>query len=79
MSVKCKERTSQAHGHHPISKLSRPFLHAKGRDSQGRMETNAPRTAGQRKLSKCDHAGTVRNESGMPMPTISVTSGGSSS
>ena len=40
MSVKCKERTSQAHGHHPISKLSRPFLHAKGRDSQGRMETN---------------------------------------
>ena len=35
--------------------------------------------AGQRKPSKCHHAGTVRNESGMPMPTISVTSGGSSS
>jgi hypothetical protein len=33
----------------------------------------------QKKPSKSHHAGTVRNESGMPMPTIIVTSGGSSS
>ena len=31
----------------------------------------------QKKLSKRHHAGTVRNESGIPMPTIIVTSGGS--
>ena len=34
---------------------------------------------GQRKLSRCHHTGSVRNESGIPTPTISVSSGGSSS
>jgi hypothetical protein len=33
----------------------------------------------QKKLRKCHHAGSVRNDSGIPTPTISVRSGGSSS
>jgi P27 family predicted phage terminase small subunit len=43
------------------------------------MALTVPGGGAVHQLSKCHHTGSVRNESGIPTPTISVSSGGSSS